>query len=100
MAYLVFKKIQSSVFFCFFFSLGPHLQHVQVPRLGVKLELQLLTTATATATQDPSRICDLHHGSRQWQILNPLSEARDQTHILMATGWVHNPLSHSGNSLL
>ena len=27
---------------------------------------------------DPSRICDLHHSSRQSQILNPLSEARDQ----------------------
>ena len=32
---------------------------------------------------DPSHICDLHHISRQCQILNPLSEARDQTFILM-----------------
>ena len=28
---------------------------------------------TATATSDPSRICDLYHSSRQHQILNPLS---------------------------
>ena len=37
-----------------------HLQHMQIPRLGVKLELPLPTYATATATQDLSRICDLH----------------------------------------
>ena len=30
----------------------------------------------------PSYICDLHHSSRQHQSLNPLSEARDQTHNL------------------
>ena len=40
---------------------------MEVSRLEVKLELQLPATAIATATQDPSRICDLHHG-----ILNPL----------------------------
>ena len=33
--------------------------------------------ATVTATPDLSRICNLHHSSRQRQILNPLSEARD-----------------------
>ena len=33
---------------------------------------------TATATQDLRRVCDLHHSSRQRQILNPLSEARDK----------------------
>ena len=38
--------------------LGPHLQHVEVPRLGVESELQLLAIATATATAmwDPSGI--------------------------------------------
>ena len=65
----------------FFFScfLGPHLQHMEVPRLGVKSELQLLAYATATATADPSCICDLYHSLRQCWILNPLSEARDWT---------------------
>ena len=59
-----------------------------VPRLGVKSELQLLAYATATATQDPSRLCDLHHSSRQCQILNPVSEARDRTCILMDTSLI------------
>ena len=47
--------------FCF---LGPRPQHVEVPRLRVEWELQLPTYAAATATSDPSRICDLHHSSR------------------------------------
>ena len=60
---------------------------MEVPRLGAELELQLLTHATATATRDLSQVCDLHHSSQQYQILNPLSEATDQTHILMDTSW-------------
>ena len=54
-------------FFFFFFScfLGPHLWHMEVPRLGVELELQLLAYTTAIVTPDPSRVCDLHHGSGQ-----------------------------------
>ena len=44
------------------------LQHIQVPRLGVQLELQLLAYATATAMQDPSHICNQHHSSRQCRI--------------------------------
>ena len=43
--------------------LGLHLQHVEVPRLRVKSELQLLAYATATATSDLSCVCDLHHRS-------------------------------------
>ena len=34
---------------------------------------------TATATPDPSHLCDLHHSSWQLGILNPLSEARNWT---------------------
>ena len=56
---------------------------MEVPRLGVELELQLLAYATATATPDLSHTCDLHHSSGQCQILNPLSEARDRTRNLM-----------------
>ena len=35
-----------------------------------------------------SFICNLHHSSRQHQILNPMSEARDQTHNLMVPTWI------------
>ena len=34
---------------------------MEVPRLGVELELQLLAYTTAIATPDLSTICDLHH---------------------------------------
>ena len=72
---------------------------MEVPRLGVELELQLPAYALAIAMPDPSHICDLHCSSRQCPILNPLSGARDQIHILVDTSWVCNPLSHNGNSL-
>ena len=52
---------------------------MKVPRLGVKSELQLPAYTTATATQDLSCVCDLHHSSRQRWILDPLSEARNRT---------------------
>ena len=64
-------------FFLFFVFLGPHVWHMEVPRLEVKMELKLLAYTTATATPDLSLICDLYHSSRQCQILNPLGEARD-----------------------
>ena len=54
---------------------------MEVPRLGVESELQLLAYTTAIAKWDLSRICDLHHSSWQRQI--PRSEARAQTHILI-----------------
>ena len=56
---------------------------MEVPRLGVELELQLPAYATATAMPDLSHVCDLHHSSRQRWILNSLREARDGTCILM-----------------
>ena len=49
---------------------------MEVPRLGVELQLQLPAYITATATPHPSCICNLYHSSRQRQILNLLSEAR------------------------
>ena len=48
------------------FFLRPHLWHMEVPGLGVELELQ----------------------STQCWIRNPLCEVRDQTCILMDTSWV------------
>ena len=69
------------VLFCFVF-LGLHLQPMEVPRLKVKSELQLLAYTIVTAIQDLRCVCDLHRSS---QILNPPSEARDWTHILVTT---------------
>ena len=40
---------------------------------------------TATTIPDPSPICDLCHNLQQHWILNPLSEARYQIHILTGT---------------
>ena len=64
-----FSKIKQYVIFFvvfvfFFYFLGPHPQHMEVPRLGVESELQLPAYTTVTATQDPSCVCDLHHSSR------------------------------------
>ena len=53
------------------------------PRLGVESELLLPAYTTATATWDPSPVCDLHHSSRQCWIPNPQSKAGDQTCNLM-----------------
>ena len=63
-----------------------------------QLELQLTAYATATAMLDPSHVCNLYHSSRQCQIPNQQSEARDWTRILMDTSQGCNPLSHNGNS--
>ena len=59
----------------------------------MELELQLpaYTIAIATAMSDLSCIHDLHHSLWQHWILNLLSEARDQTGILMDTGGVLDP---------
>ena len=62
---------------------------MEVPRLGVKCELQLLAYTIATATLDLSCVCDLYSSSWQSWILNPLSGAGDQTRVLMDTSWVH-----------
>ena len=71
---------------------------MEVPRLGVESELQVLAYATATATQDPRCICNLRCSLWQYQILNPLNKVRDRTHILMDISQVLNLLSHNGNS--
>ena len=61
---------------------------MEIPRLGVELELQLPAYATATATWALSHICHLHHSSWHSQILNPLSRARDRTLVLMDPRWI------------
>ena len=58
---------------------------MEVPRLGV----EIVAYTTATAMWDLSRMCDLHHSSRQCQIPDPLSEVRDRTCILMDASRIH-----------
>ena len=43
--------------------------HMEVPRLEIDLELQLLAYATAIAMQDLSPVFNLHHSSWQHQSL-------------------------------
>ena len=73
----------------FFFRGGSlHPQHMEVPRLGVKSELQLPSYTTATATQHLNHVYDLYLSSQQCWILNPMSKASDRTHNLMDTSRV------------
>ena len=65
---------------------------MEVPRLGVESEPQRPAYTTATATYAVA--CGYARS------FNPLSEARDQTCILMDTNLVLNPLSHNRNSKL
>ena len=72
----------------FLFFLGPHLQHMEISRLEVELELQLRAYTMSSATWDPSHFCDLHHSSQQCRIPDPLSKARDRTCILTDTSQI------------
>ena len=55
--HLIYASMLKSLPFLFFLSfvfLGPHPQHMEVPRLGAESELLPPAYATATATWDPS----------------------------------------------
>ena len=54
-------KEEKVLFFVFIF-LGLQVWRMEVPRLGVESELQAYTTATAT--QDPSLVCELHGNAK------------------------------------
>ena len=49
--------------FFFFWSLWAYLWHMEVLKLGFKLELQLPAYTTVTALPDSSPVCDLHHSN-------------------------------------
>ena len=82
-AYVLFGLVWFGLVF-----LGPYPKHVEVPRLGAESGPQLRAYTTATAMQDLSHVYDVYHSSRQCQILNPLSKARDRTRVLMDTSQV------------
>ena len=87
---IIFQQDCVCISFFLFLLLGPHLQYMEVPRLGVQRELQLPAYTTATATSDLSHLaCDLYQNSQQRQILNTLSEARDRTRNLMVPSQIH-----------
>ena len=79
------KSLAITLFYFILLFLWLHLQHMEVPRLGVRSELQLQAYATVTAIPDPSCIYNLQRSLWQRQVLNPLSEVRDRTHVLMDT---------------
>ena len=86
-----FLLVVAILFVCFvlFVFLGLHPQHMEVPRWGVESELQL---PAYTTTPEMHRILATfasYHSSWQRWIPNPLSKARNQTHILMETSQVH-----------
>ena len=75
----------------FVFFLQLHLHHMEVPRLGVESELQLLAYTTNTATWDPSCcVCDPHHTHGVRPGIEPTSS--------WLLGGVCNPLSRNRNS--
>ena len=79
-----------------FFLSGPQLWHMEIPWLGVKSKLQL--PAYTIEMPNPSHVCSLHSSSWKCWILNPLSESRDRTCILMDTSRVCNSLSYNRDS--
>ena len=60
---------------------------MEVPRLGVKLDLELLA-GHSISKQDLSHVFNLHHSSWQCRIADILSKARDGTQNLMDTSWI------------
>ena len=84
------------LFFVVLACLGTHLRPIEVPRLGAESERQLSCQSAPQPQHTESY--DLCLSLCQCQILNPLSEARDWTPILMDTSQVHNLLSHNRKS--
>ena len=72
---------------CCLFLLGPHYGNLEIPRLGVELELQLFIYITPTAMPDRSHVCNLHHSLWQCWIPNPLRKVRDWTCIFIDSSW-------------
>ena len=71
----------------YFLLLGPHLQHMEVPRQVVESEMHL------EPVPQPQ-----HCWIRAAFVTRSVSEAREQTCILMDTSQVFNPLSHNRTS--
>ena len=92
--YFVINILFYFILFYFIF-LGPHLQPMEVPRLRFKSEC-----SSATAMPVLSHICNPHHSSQQRWILNPLSEAKDQTSNLMVPSWIRFHCTMTGSPIM
>ena len=83
--FLEFSGIFFKVFFFFFFLFAA----IPVAYGSSGARGQIRATAASLhhshSTWDRSRVCNLHHRFWQHWILKPLSEARNQTHILTDT---------------
>jgi len=98
--YVTINTLSDFFFFFFFFVfLGLYSWPMEVPRLGVKSDLQPLAFATATAAWHPSCVCNLHHSSQQRLTLKSLSKARDQTCIFMDASQIHFCWATTGTPL-
>ena len=85
----VSREIMPFFFFFFFFCfLGLHAWHMEIPWLGSNQSYRCWPTPQPLQCWGPSRAFDLHLSSRQRQIPDPLSEARDRTRILMDPSWI------------
>ena len=68
--------------FIYLVFLGPHLQHMEVPRLGVRMELWPMAYTIATATPVT---CTTAYSNTGFLAL----KAKDQTFVLVDTSQIH-----------
>ena len=82
----------NTFFFFFFFCLFAFSRAAPMAQGGSQARGPIGAIATGLhhshSNRDPTRICNLYHSSWQCRILNTLSEARNQTHVLMDTSWI------------
>ena len=97
---LLYTAAHRSFFFFFFFFLGPQWRHMEIPGcMGqIGAAAASLSHSHSHTGSEPSHIFNLHSSLWQCWILNPLSEARDQTCNLMDTSRVLNLQSHNRKS--
>ena len=91
--------IQFTHLFTYFCFLGLHLQHVEVPRLGIESELQLLAYTTATAMRDLSHVWNLCHRSFARSLTHWARPGIEPSASLILVGIV-TPLSHIWSSTI
>ena len=82
----IYLQISIYLFSLFFFK-GLHMQHKLYGSSQARSRIS--ATAAGLHYSHSSWGSKLHHGSGQYRILNPLSGARDRTHILMDSSQVH-----------